>query len=1043
MADRLELEARFNDHASAGVKRLGKTLDSVRPSNGMAAASKWMGDFRSAADKALKPAQQVQGVLTGIGIGGLAASLSMSELVKGLKGLSDSTLDLRELGRQSRISMTDLQRLQFVAGRFHMDPKAIDNALAGWSDKMVDFRRHTGTFYTELLRQNQDVAQKIGQASPIDALKRTLEFLAHIKDPAIQKRWAQSMDLGDLVPMLGKGPDGLAAAFADAGREVKPISQSLVDAADQLNDSTNRMNQSWTNLKNDIGPSVIDPMSKMIDHLDEVLKGVSAHPGDAAALAGVGALSATALFAQRRIMRGSALAGGGGTMGRAAGEMVGAASQQKLATTTFAEAVAEFRLGVREMAGKGGGPGGGAPSEGGKPNGASPGYASLLERGVLAAYQLFSLAEGMPEQLEKAKTDNAPMDPQVAREAGWGDALRHFFQGRGSSEAFRTPSAYDREARVRRSGLTYDAPNHDGNALHRNDEMPVSSLPARELFDTVRQGSKEGIVQGLREMAQEQELGGAGGGSFGGAAPGHGGNAGMPNLRYGRPKAGGGYRHGPGTGDGGPEGAFNPRQPDKPGTYRPQYKLSDADLSDYVVNTVNGEATSSAESIDAVINNMMNRVGSKGWGPSGNLRDVASAPGQYAGHRPASAQVAERIRDRIRAIASGGVPDNTNGSNAYRAAWYHGRWAQQHAADGRVVGGNRFAYEPWTKNGPYAPFRQPTPGAGTPAPSGAAIGDGERFAAQQRIINGSRDPKDREIIDRYKAQQAKPPGHRAGGWISGPGTGTSDSIPAMLSHGEYVINARASGQWAPLLHAINSGSLARFAQGGRAGFGVDQRFYPRTSPGISDAEGHENRRSWRDFFRRPVKDGGMGASLKTTFGALAMMAGESGRGLNSKLYDWDVNGPSGGVDQLHDVTKGRGAGRLHRLSDLMTLAMEQHVDWKDRTIQQANFRKEATGPMAFAWNRMLAAKTARGALKEGIDKFENPANHQLELLRRMPNIVKMQREAVADGAAPRQAMDPLDVTIKHHPHTGQPIVQARAGKGVKLGIRTAPMMRPT
>ncbi len=180
-------------------------------------------------------------------------------------------------------------------------------------------------------------------------------------------------------------------------------------------------------------------------------------------------------------------------MGRAAGEMVGAASQQKLATTTFAEAVAEFRLGVREMAGKGGAPGGGgggAPSEGGKPNGASPGYASLLERGALAAYQLFSLAEGMPEQLEKAKTDNAPMDPQVAREAGWGDALRHFFQGRGSSGAFRTPSAYDREARARRSGLTYDAPNHDGNALHRNDEMPVSSLPARELFDTVRQGSE-------------------------------------------------------------------------------------------------------------------------------------------------------------------------------------------------------------------------------------------------------------------------------------------------------------------------------------------------------------------------------------------------------------------------------------------------------------------------------------------------------------------------------------------------------------------------
>lgn len=34
-------------------------------------------------------------------------------------------------------------------------------------------------------------------------------------------------------------------------------------------------------------------------------------------------------------------------------------------------------------------------------------------------------------------------------------------------------------------------------------------------------------------------------------------------------------------------------------------------------------------------------------------------------------------------------------------------------------------------------------------------------------------------------------GHAMGGYITGPGTGTSDSIPAWLSNGEYVINARA------------------------------------------------------------------------------------------------------------------------------------------------------------------------------------------------------------------------------------------------------------
>lgn len=56
----------------------------------------------------------------------------------------------------------------------------------------------------------------------------------------------------------------------------------------------------------------------------------------------------------------------------------------------------------------------------------------------------------------------------------------------------------------------------------------------------------------------------------------------------------------------------------------------------------------------------------------------------------------------------------------------------------------------------------------------------------------------------------------SGGYISGPGTSTSDSIPAMLSNGEYVINADAvSRVGAPLLDAINQGrSIRHFASGG-------------------------------------------------------------------------------------------------------------------------------------------------------------------------------------------------------------------------------------
>jgi hypothetical protein len=53
-----------------------------------------------------------------------------------------------------------------------------------------------------------------------------------------------------------------------------------------------------------------------------------------------------------------------------------------------------------------------------------------------------------------------------------------------------------------------------------------------------------------------------------------------------------------------------------------------------------------------------------------------------------------------------------------------------------------------------------------------------------------------------------------GGYISGPGSGTSDSIPARLSDGEYVINAAATRRNKSLLDKINSGGPVGYAAGG-------------------------------------------------------------------------------------------------------------------------------------------------------------------------------------------------------------------------------------
>ncbi|MBP5971135.1 DUF4214 domain-containing protein, partial [Pseudomonas iridis] len=66
--------------------------------------------------------------------------------------------------------------------------------------------------------------------------------------------------------------------------------------------------------------------------------------------------------------------------------------------------------------------------------------------------------------------------------------------------------------------------------------------------------------------------------------------------------------------------------------------------------------------------------------------------------------------------------------------------------------------------------------------------------------------------------QAVKAGYATGGLISGPGTGTSDSIIARLSNGEYVMRADAVRMFGTgLLDQMNAGQIPAFATGGGIG----------------------------------------------------------------------------------------------------------------------------------------------------------------------------------------------------------------------------------
>lgn len=101
-----------------------------------------------------------------------------------------------------------------------------------------------------------------------------------------------------------------------------------------------------------------------------------------------------------------------------------------------------------------------------------------------------------------------------------------------------------------------------------------------------------------------------------------------------------------------------------------------------------------------------------------------------------------------------------------------------------------------------------------------------RTAAQARLLSDLEAQLDRlrakaaDIPVSFKVLNGPPAveGFATGGLLSGPGTGTSDSILARLSNGEYVMRAAAVQHYGPgLMDMLNRMALPRFAAGGAVG----------------------------------------------------------------------------------------------------------------------------------------------------------------------------------------------------------------------------------
>ena len=121
-----------------------------------------------------------------------------------------------------------------------------------------------------------------------------------------------------------------------------------------------------------------------------------------------------------------------------------------------------------------------------------------------------------------------------------------------------------------------------------------------------------------------------------------------------------------------------------------------------------------------------------------------------------------------------------------------------------------------------------------------------------------------------------------GGYISGAGTGTSDSIPAMLSNGEYVIRAAAvKALGLDRLDALNNADRLKFASGGLVP--------PLNSLSSSLLDASQKKRFRADSLMSPSFNTAQGRPRATPITVERGTSGSSNTMSSNSVYNYNVN----------------------------------------------------------------------------------------------------------------------------------------------------------
>ena len=283
MADeKLRLEAEVRDNMSGPLRKIRETLNSIKMSPGMEAATDGIRKLGTETKNFATFGGSAATALDAIGIGGLATAGSLAGVVAQMRALGERTLEMKEFARETSVSVDWLNAWAHAGQSFGVNADSMQSALNHLSAQMPEFQRHMGSLYFLMSQRWPNLTEKLLGEGAEDQVRDIIAQLDKLKnEPQLQKQLASEFfgNGDDIEKLMRNGAKGFFDEFERQRKALNPVNPELAKQAQAFRDATIQFNDALENFENKAGPTFLKEMKGIVDEASAVVE-ILNHPLD-------------------------------------------------------------------------------------------------------------------------------------------------------------------------------------------------------------------------------------------------------------------------------------------------------------------------------------------------------------------------------------------------------------------------------------------------------------------------------------------------------------------------------------------------------------------------------------------------------------------------------------------------------------------------------------------------------------------------------------------------------------------------------------------